>query len=218
MRGDDALGTQHIYLVKHGETEENLQGIHQGRAVGGRLSERGRADTRLVGSVLARAGVAVEQMLVSPVSRCRESAGILTAALAPADVRVDARLAAKDSGYLGGRPKQLAAAEAARHGVPIHRLRTPGGESSEDVQARYVGLWDEVCAGAARTTVLVGHGGGIACLLLWLTGSGFDRYLSYVPGSAAVTRVEVGGPTPRVRLMNAAPAELPGLLDARTAR
>ncbi|MFI1936548.1 histidine phosphatase family protein [Streptomyces purpureus] len=212
------MSTQRIYLIKHGETEENLQGIHQGRAVGGRLSERGRADIRWVGACLATAGIAVEQMLVSPMSRCRESAELLTAALAPADVRVDERLAAKDSGHLGGRPRELAAAEAAHHGVPIHRLRTPGGESSEDVQARYVGLWDEVCSEGRRTTVLVGHGGGIACLLLWLTGNGFDRYLQHVPGSAGVTCVEIGGPTPRIRLMNATPADLPVLLNARIAR
>ncbi|MET8379949.1 histidine phosphatase family protein [Streptomyces microflavus] len=212
------MSTQHIYLIKHGETEENLQGIHQGRAVGGRLSERGRADVRTVGGHLAAAGVVVDQMLVSPMSRSRESAELLSKTLPPADSRVDERLAAKDSGHLGGRPRELAAAEAARHGVPIHRLRTPGGESSEDVQARYVDLWNEVCSGARRTTVLVGHGGGIACLLLWLTGSGFDRYLQHVPGSAGITWVEVGDPTPRIRLMNASSAELPGLLDARTAR
>ncbi|GFH34427.1 histidine phosphatase family protein [Streptomyces pacificus] len=214
------MDTQRIYLIKHGETEENLQGIHQGRAVGGRLSERGRADMGRVGACLAAAGVAVDQMLVSPMSRCRESAGILTAALAPADVRVDKRLAAKDSGHLGGRPRELAAAEAARHGVPIHRLRTPGGESSEDVQARYVDLWNEVSSGGGGwgTTVLVGHGGGIACLLLWLTGNGFDRYLQHVPGSAGVTCVETGGPAPRMRLMNVSPADLPVLLHSRTAR
>ncbi|MGW2302308.1 histidine phosphatase family protein [Streptomyces sp. NPDC001809] len=212
------MNTQRIYLIKHGETEENLQGIHQGRAVGGRLSERGRADMGRVGACLAAAGVAVDQMLVSPMSRCRESAELLAAALAPADVRVDERLAAKDSGHLGGRPRELAAAEAARHGVPIHRLRTPGGESSEDVQARYVDLWDEVCSGARRTTVLLGHGGGIACLLLWLTENGFDRYLQHVPGSAGVTCVEIGGPAPRVRLMNVSPADLPVLLHSRAVR
>ncbi|MDH2389380.1 histidine phosphatase family protein [Streptomyces sp. HNM0663] len=212
------MNNQRIYLIKHGETEENLQGIHQGRTVGGRLSERGRADIRLVGACLTAAGVAVDRMLVSPMSRCRESAELLAAALSPADVRLDERLAAKDSGHLGGRPRELAAAEAARHGVPIHQLRTPGGESSEDVQARYVDLWNEVCSGARRTTVLVGHGGGIACLLLWLTGNGFDRYLQHVPGSAGVTCVEIGGPALRVRLMNVSPVDLPALLNARTAR
>jgi broad specificity phosphatase PhoE len=212
------MRTKHIYLIKHGETEENLRGIHQGQAVGGRLSERGRDDIRAVGNSLATAGITVDQMLVSPMSRCRESAALLTAVLRPTEEHMDERLAAKNSGHLGGRPRKLAAAEAARHGVPIHQFRTPDGESSEDVQARYVDLWNEVCTGPHRTTVLVGHGGGIACLLLWLTGNGFERYLQHVPGSAGVTWIEVGDVVPRIQLMNTSPANLPCLLDPRTAR
>ncbi|MDQ1015789.1 histidine phosphatase family protein [Streptomyces afghaniensis] len=211
------MQSKHIYLIKHGETEENLRGIHQGQAVGGSLSKRGSADIRKVGDSLAAAGVTVDQMLVSPMSRCRESAALLTATLTLADVRVDERLSAKNSGYLGGRPRELAAAEATRQRIPIHQLRTPGGESSEDVQARYVQLWEEVRAGPHRTTILIGHGGGIACLLLRLTGNGFDRYLDHVPGSAGVTWVEVDGTAPRIRLMNVSATELPGRLNAGTA-
>ncbi|QNT92373.1 Putative phosphoserine phosphatase 2 [Streptomyces griseofuscus] len=212
------MHSKQIYLIKHGETEENLRGIHQGQALGGSLSQRGVDDIRKVGDSLAAAGITVDQMLLSPMSRCRQSAALLAATLAPADVRVDERLAAKNSGYLGGRPRDLAVAEANRRGVPIHQLRTPGGESSEDVQARYMRLWDDVCAGPNRTTVLVGHGGGIACLLLRLTGQGFDRYLDHVPGSAGVTWVEVGGTAPRIRLINVPGADLPGRLSTRTDR
>lgn len=154
------MHSKYIYLIKHGETEENLQGIHQGRTVGGRLSERGSNDVRNVATSLAAARITVDQMLVSPMSRCHESAALLAAALAPADIRVDERLAAKNSGHLGGRPREFAQIEASRHGVPIHQLRTPEGESSEDVQARYVRAWDEVASSPYRTTVLVGHGGG----------------------------------------------------------
>lgn len=212
------MRTKHIYLIKHGETEENLQGIHQGQAVGGRLSDRGRNDIRAVGNGLAATGITVDQMLVSPMSRCRESAALLTAVLRPTNVHVDERLAAKNSGYLGGQLRELAASEAARHGVPIHQLRTPGGESSEDVQARYVDLWNQVHTGPHRTTVLVGHGGGIACLLLWLTGNAFERYLQHVPGSAGLTWVEADDTKSHIRLMNVPPASLPSHLDPRTAR
>ncbi|WP_251052255.1 MULTISPECIES: histidine phosphatase family protein [unclassified Streptomyces] len=48
------MSTKHVYLVKHGETEENARGIHQGRAVGGILSKRGRDGIR----TLAAAGIA----------------------------------------------------------------------------------------------------------------------------------------------------------------
>lgn len=215
------MNTKHIYLIKHGETEENLRGIHQGQAVGGRLSERGRDDIRRVGEALASAGkITVNQMLVSPMSRTRESADLLAATLQPGDVRVEERLAAKNSGHLGGKPRGLAAAEAACLGVPIHQLRTPGGESSEEVQARYVRLLDDVCAGPHHTTILMGHGGGFACLLLHLVERTFGSYLEYVPPSAGVTWIEVDEGRPQIRVMNARPADLPSHLQltARTAR
>lgn len=212
------MHAKHIYLIKHGETEENKRGIHQGQGVGGRLSMQGQDDVRTVGECLAEAGTTVDQMLVSPMSRTRESATLLTAALAPGHVRLDERLAAKNSGHLAGRPRDLAVTEAARHRVSIHQLRTPGGESSEDVQARYMSLWRDITTTTAQTTVVVGHGGGIACLLLRLTGHGFDRYLDFVPGSADTTWVEVIDGTPHIRCLNAAPGELHGHLTPHTAR
>ncbi|MGW7082241.1 histidine phosphatase family protein [Streptomyces sp. NPDC054871] len=214
------MNSKHIYLIKHGETEENLRGIHQGQAVGGRLSERGRDDIRAVGEALASAGISVNQMLVSPMSRARESADLLAAALLPGDVRVEERLAAKNSGHLGGKPRGAAVAEAARRGVPIHQLRSPGGESSEEVQARYVRLLNDVCAGPHHTTLLVGHGGGFACLLLHLVEQSFGSYLEYVPASAGATWIEVDDGRPQIRLVNARPADLPSHLQltARTAR
>jgi broad specificity phosphatase PhoE len=181
------MSSKQIILIKHGETEENQQGIHQGRAVGGTLSRRGRGDVLRTGGCLAARGINVDRMLVSPMARCRQSADLLAPLLRPAVIGIDERLAAKDSGPLAGRPRQAAMDEARRMGVPIHRLRTPGGESSEDVQARYVRLYQDVATGPDRSIVLVGHGGGIACLLLHLTGAGFDRYLEHVPASAAVT-------------------------------
>ncbi|QEU95906.1 histidine phosphatase family protein [Streptomyces kanamyceticus] len=212
------MRVQHIFLIKHGETEENRLGIHQGQAVGGTLSQRGAHDLRQVGTAFAESRIVADQMLVSPMPRCRASADVLSQTVAPFSTRTDRRLAAKDSGHLGGQPRETAMAEAARVGVPVHQLRTPNGESSEDVQARYVNLWREIASTSAQTTVLVGHGGGIACLLLHLTGHSFDRYLDLVPGSADTTWVEVIDGIPHIRCMNTAPNQLLGQLTDRAAR
>lgn len=212
------MRVQYIFLIKHGETEENRLGIHQGQAVGGTLSQSGARDIRQVGTALVESCVVVDQMLVSPMPRCRASADILSQTVAPLTTRIDRRLAAKDSGHLGGQPREAATAEAMRTGVPIHQLRTPNGESSEDVQARYVNLWREITSTPAQTTVLVGHGGGIACLLLHLAGHGFDRYLDVVPGSAGTTWVEVIEGVPHIRCTNATPGQLLGQLTTRAAR
>ncbi|MEV8015286.1 histidine phosphatase family protein [Streptomyces sp. NPDC086554] len=205
-------------MIKHGETEENCLGIHQGQAVGGTLSDRGADDIRQVGMAFTESCIVADQMLVSPMSRCRASADILSQTVAPLATRVDLRLAAKNSGHLGGQRREAATAEARRTGVPIHQLRTPNGESSEDVQARYIDLWREITSAPAQTTVLVGHGGGIACLLLHLTGRSFDHYLDFVPGSAGTTWVEIVDDVPRIRCMNATPGEFRGQLASRAAR
>ncbi|GAA1119217.1 hypothetical protein [Kitasatospora arboriphila] len=65
--------------------------------------------------------------------------------------------------------------------------------------------------------MLIGHGGGIACLLLRLTGSGFDRYPDYVPGSAAVTLVEVEAERLAVKFINASPGEFGRSVRSRLA-
>ncbi|MFD6994124.1 histidine phosphatase family protein [Streptomyces sp. NPDC059943] len=85
---------------------------------------------------------------------------------------------------------------------------------------RYVRLLDDVCSGPHRTTVLVGHGGGIACLLVHLTWQGFGRYLEYVPESAGLTWIEVDEGRPRIQVMNARPTALTDHLQctARAAR
>ncbi|AXK37656.1 histidine phosphatase family protein [Streptomyces armeniacus] len=206
-----------ILLLKHGETLENARGIHQGRGIGGTLSDQGTKDVDLAAGTLSANGISPEAILRSPMSRCRQSAALVRAHFPHATVHEDDRLAAKDSGHLSGLPRHAAADEAAREGVPIHQLRAPGGESSEDVQARYISLCHAVFATPARTTVLLGHGGGFACLLLWLTGIGWDSYLDHVPASGALSLIEQSHAGPSLALINVRPAELGDALSARAA-
>ncbi|MBQ0866363.1 histidine phosphatase family protein [Streptomyces sp. RK75] len=213
----DIRAPKRILLLKHGETEENARGIHQGRGIGGTLSDQGARDVHASAAALAEAGLEPELILHSPMSRCRQSTDLVSARFPRAAVRESVRLAAKDSGHLSGLPRRAAADEAAAVGIPIHRLRAPGGESSEDVQARYVDLLREVGEAPSSTTLLLGHGGGYACLLLWLMGHGWDRYLEHVPASGALSLIEVDADGPRLTLINVPPAELPGVLAARTA-
>ena len=198
---------RYVFIIRHGETLENHIGIHQGQAVGGRLSQRGIDDARMLGWRLG--SIAFDGFHVSPASRCQETARILRGYISAPDIQTDMRLNAKNSGYLAGRPRGLGAEEAARLGVPIHQFRPPGGESSEDLQARYVELWRDVCKGPSRRVLLLGHGGGIACLLLHLTQRSFTDYLAYVPGSAGITVVRLlGGARGEIVLTNVAPGDL----------
>ena len=178
-----------IYIVRHGETEENVLGIHQGRGIDGRLSCRGVQDATDLAAHLAT--VRFDALYTSPAGRAAATAAILAERLRPAAIIYEPRLAAKNSGYLSGQPRHLIGQEAARAGTPIHLFKAPGGESSVDVQHRHVDLWTELVA-RPGTFLLVGHGAGIALLLLHLTGHGYDRFREYVHGSAHRSVVDAG--------------------------
>lgn len=188
--------------MRHGETEENVVGIHQGRGIEGRLSPRGIEDA--VGLAMRLSAVRFNALYTSPAGRTIATADILAERLRPGSVIREQRLAAKDSGCLSGQRRDLIEQEAARAGTPIHLFKTPGGESSVDVQVRHVSLWEQVSR-TPGTFLLVGHGAGIACLLLHLTGQGFDRFPNYVHGSAHRSVIDVSDSGHHVIELNAPP-------------
>ena len=65
-----------IYLLRHGETDWNLAGRLQGRT-DIPLNEKGRKQMQHAGEILKRSAVRLDQILVSPLSRARESAEIV---------------------------------------------------------------------------------------------------------------------------------------------
>lgn len=100
--------------------------------------------------------------------------------------------------------RDLVEQEAARAGTPIYLFKTPDGESSLDVQQRHIDLWNEV-SGAAGTFLPFGHGAGIACLLLRLTGHDFEHFPDYIHGSAHRTVVDADDDGHRIIELNASP-------------
>ncbi|HEV2347017.1 MAG TPA: histidine phosphatase family protein [Actinocrinis sp.] len=191
-----------IYVVRHGETEENLLGIHQGHGIQGRLSRQGVEDATELAAHLAT--VRFDALFTGPAGRATATADILAERLRPAVTIHEPRLAAKNSGHLSGQRRDLIEQEAARVGTPIHLFKTPGGESSVDVQHRHVGLWNELAA-RPGTFLLVGHGAGIALLLLHLTGHDYDRFHQYVHGSAHRTVIDAGVVGHHILEVNAPP-------------
>jgi len=136
--------------------------------------------------------------------RTDATAAILIQALRPAAVRYDERLSPKETGYLSGHDRLQIERDAALAGIPVHLFKTPGGESTVEVQRRHVDLWHKVSV-LPGTHVLVGHGVGIVTLLLHLTGDGFERFPDYIHGSAYRTIVDVEYGRHRIVELNKAP-------------
>jgi hypothetical protein len=58
----------------------------------------------------------------------------------------------------------------------------------------------------------------MACLLLALTGRGFDDYLDFVPGSACISGFEARGENITIRAINVDPSEARAVLLSRAPR
>jgi broad specificity phosphatase PhoE len=119
---------QHVYLIRHGETEWSLSRQHTG-ITDIPLTENGRKVARLLAPVLA--GEAFALVLTSPLQRARETcelAGLGELA------EIDPDLMEWNYGeYEGLTPKQI---HAKAPGWMIFRDGCPGGESPDQIGAR----------------------------------------------------------------------------------
>lgn len=165
-----------IYLLRHGEIQEK----EKGRMVGQTdlpLSEQGRKQARQWRDALADTRFAL--IAASDLSRASQTARIIAGKQADA-VRISPRLREIDLGEWDGRSKDQIKTEFPRlwalRGQAFDRVRPPGGESFEDLQARVMPVFQKLIAplqsGRAKNAanaLIVAHAGvnrAILCRLL----------------------------------------------------
>lgn len=146
------------YLVRHGETEWNVEARMQGH-LDSRLTARGRAQAVRTGEVLARLGV--DHIFASPLGRVRETLSLIAKNVALEPV-FDDRLKEWSAGEWGGRlyadlrresSEVFAAWEADRYGV-----RSPGGEHFGDLDTRAGQFFEAVASVPHQRIAIVAHG------------------------------------------------------------
>ncbi|WP_405487582.1 histidine phosphatase family protein [Nocardia sp. NBC_00511] len=167
--------TGKLILVRHGETEGNVAKILDTRLPGLPLTERGVAQAKTFGSNLI---VPPQRLFSSAALRARQTGGYIEAATGVAlEVLEDLQeVQLGDLEGLGTREAHEAFQDVyhAWHFGELS-LRVPGGESGEDVLARYVPtlqrLREEYLSGPdAADIVLVSHGAAMRLVSRELTG------------------------------------------------
>jgi broad specificity phosphatase PhoE len=157
--------TQPLLLARHGQTADNADGLILGRRDPA-LSERGRAQARVLAGAAQDAGIAA--LWTSPLQRATATAAIVSEATG-APVSVLAGLAESDRGSWEGRPvaelrrsepERFAAFEAASDGFAF-----PDGESIADQVTRTRLALDQVAAGP-QPALVVAHVGTIRAAML----------------------------------------------------
>ena len=122
------MPSQHVYLIRHGETDWSVSGHHTS-ITDMPLTENGRSVARLLQPVLTRETFAL--VLTSPLQRARETCAL--AGLGEC-AEIDPDLMEWNYGeYEGLTPPQI---QAQRPGWLVFTDGCPGGESPEQVGAR----------------------------------------------------------------------------------
>lgn len=169
-----------ILLARHGETQWNVEGRHQGQTHDIPLSPQGRAQALALGRRLG--GLAITRAVASPLLRARETAEL---ALGRGPLALDPRLVELSHGEWEGRLTseiQETDPELRRawRETP-HLVTPPGGEGFRDVEARAWPGFCEACRGLGpeEVALIVTHDGVNRALLARILGLDLSRVWTF---------------------------------------
>ena len=150
---------KHLYIVRHGQTEWNLEQRMQGR-LDSPLTDLGREQARLNGALIKSLG-GVDRLWVSPSGRTMETAYIINSHT-QAQLDFAEELLERDCGHWSGRTvaeieTDYPAAWAERSADP-YWFQPPGGENLEDMLERANMFLEELFDLDWNAVALVTHG------------------------------------------------------------
>ena len=188
-----------FFLVRHGETEWNVERRIQGWS-DSPLTSVGRAQAEVHGRLLATHGV--DRVLASPLGRTKQTVAPIVRETKVA-AEYDPRLREVCMGEWSGRTSQeiqssYAEQWQARLDDP-EGYRPPNGENRFDVKRRVAPLLEELNNAPHDQIVLVSHGITIRVLLELLLGNSDETTRSLSVPNDLVYCVELGSADPIVR-------------------
>lgn len=189
------MADSRLILIRHGETEWNLEGRIQGYHGDSPLTANGQAQARRLAARLATEGL--RTLHASDSGRTRQTADPIAAAL-NIEVVFDAALRERDYGefegwtYLELERKQPEAYRKFRSRDPEYA--PPGGESGARFRDRIIAALERVAA-AARDgqAAVVTHGGVLGVAYRHVSGASADSRRDYSLHNASINRILVSG-------------------------
>ncbi len=174
-----------LVLARHGRTASNVSRALDSRPPGAPLDELGRAQAAALGERLASEPVTA--VYASQATRAQQTAAPVAAAHGLA-VQVIDGVQEVSCGDLEGRADTAARELFDRTYAAWWQgdldAHLPGGESANDLRARYVPAVEAIAAGARDTVVLVSHGAAIRLAAAALLGDTAET--QYVPNTGLV--------------------------------
>jgi broad specificity phosphatase PhoE len=181
----------HFCLVRHGQTDWNLEGRYQGQT-DIPLNEAGRIEARSLAETLQ--GMRFGAVYSSDLVRARETADIIAAQVV-LPVQIDVRLREINQGVWEGLQVDFIRSHYAglwqQRDVDPASMRAPGGETVNEVAQRMYAALDEIAAVHPDGSVLlVSHGLSLATILCKLRGIPLGKAYEVIPPNAEPIWVE----------------------------
>ncbi len=191
-----------IYLIRHGESIANTQGIYQGQTYNTDLSPLGVQQVHALGQYFS--GKNLEKIYTSPLIRTKKTAeqiGLATGAR----VVLDQQIIESNHGEWEGKSKLEI---QAKWGDTLRtwnndpeKVVFPGGESFEDLESRVLNRFSELMQDGGDIAVTT-HDNVIRVILMSVLNMSPDRFWSLRIDPAAVTIIEVKNREARVLVLN----------------
>ena len=181
-----------IYLIRHGQTEQNNRKILTGRA-NYQLNETGIAQARAVGELLREQGIHFDLVYSSPLDRALDTAALVAPGIEP---KLDGRLIEMEFGPYEGMDLLNPAPEVRVFFSDFEHNPAPEGmETLQEVTARLGSLLEELKPLAAEYNILLStHAIAMKGALSYLTPLGRGSYWSkYIENCAIYWTEPVDG-------------------------
>jgi broad specificity phosphatase PhoE len=188
-----------LYLLRHGQTEWNLQGLLQGGGYDIPLNSQGRQQARLASNELAR--IPLDTVVSSHLSRAKQTADTLYSKHPSASRLVRPEFSEMSFGeFEGVKTKGPDATPEIKRQVQLQNFRMaqnrfhswPGGESAHHVEARARRALDEILQTHRndKHIAIVGHSRTNKILLSSLLVNDVTKHLEIPQGNACINVVD----------------------------
>lgn len=147
-----------IYFIRHGESQANADGVHDGQRLDSSLTEKGRKQAKVTAEKAKSDGLIIERIISSPLKRAKETA-IEFSKTFDIEVETDDRLKEYDMG--------LASGMSVKGTDNDYKTNNPKSEKVEDFQRRIMDFLAEI-EDLKQNILIIGHG-GIARIIRYST-------------------------------------------------
>lgn len=175
----------HIYLVRHGQTDDNFKSIVQGR-IDNPLNNVGKSQAAQTGNKLKDLNIKFDYIYSSPLIRAKQSAQIINEILNIGDIIVDENLTEREFGNLEGLDVSYM-----RWLVTRPDFKKVGYETDEEIISRVKKAIDEISK-KGENILIVCHSHTIKSLLVYIDKNNYSFDFPLLNAQVVKIRVENG--------------------------